>query len=205
MSIKKRRKIKVRKRPPSASKNLDRMGSLLEAGHGDQADAEAYFSAFDKAMLARLQSIAAIAEEKRSWEFMEGCYKQATELYVLASVLYEKFPEHTILSDGAFDALSRFMLKHRKHMDKDFLKWYAVTAMGLKASSGYNVAVRKPIPQYVYLITGKQIEEDDDAATQNRSRVLRRKPKPRGKRGTSSKREKAGRIVRKSKRVRKPD
>lgn len=166
----------------------------------DEGMARQYFTAFHQNMLARLQSIASKAEKQRDWSFMEGCYKQATELYVLASVLYEKFPEHMILSDGAFDALSRFMLKHRKHMDDDFLAWYNVTAMGLKAGSGYNVAARDPIPQYVYLITGQLIEEDDGRKTPpNRTRVLRRvKPKPAGKRGSGTGGKPPRRRIRKS-------
>lgn len=161
------------------------MADIVEA-HGDEAMARQYFTAFHTNMLARLQSIAAKAERERNWSFMEGCYKQATELYVLASVLYEKFPEHTILSDGAFDALAKFLLKHWKEMDQDFAKWYCVTTLGLKASSGYNVAARDPIPQYVYLITGHRIPETNGRKTpSDRARVLRRiKPKPTGKRGS---------------------
>jgi hypothetical protein len=195
----KRRKIKLKPKSMTPEMALNRMVDIVEA-HGDEGMARVYFTTFHKNMLARLQSIAAKAEKQRDWSFMEGCYKQATELYVLASVLYEKFPEHMILSDGAFDAMSRFMMKHRKHMDKDFLSWYNVTAMGLKAGSGYNVAARDPIPQYVYLITGQRIEEDDGRKTpQDGTRVLRRvKPKPAGKRGSGGKRKPPRRRLRKS-------
>ncbi len=176
----KRRKIKVRAKPKkqTPAELLARMGDILAAGHGDEAMARTYFHALYSDQLARLQSIATRAEADRNWDFMEGCVKQASELYVLAAVLYEKYPEHTILTDGAYDGLSRWLLKHRRsdEIDKDFWRWYNITALDLKAATGTNVTARPPIKWMVYILTGEDMGADNETPP-NRTRVLRRKSK----------------------------
>lgn len=198
----KRRKLRAKHKSMTPLQALKRMGDIAE--HFDRPEfAEIYINSFHKSMLSMLQSIAARAERERNWDFMDGAFKQATELYVLASVLYEKFPEHIILSDGAFDGLARWLLKHRGKIDKDFLTWYNVTAMGLKAGTGYNVAAKEPIPQYVYLLTGKRIQEDNGVRTKNKTRLLRGNTKSRVKTREGGCRGNSGQSVRRIKKLRK--
>ncbi len=177
MVRRKKRKAKV----AAHAAALDRTGEILAAGMGTENDARTYFKHLYTGQLARLQSIAAIAEKERNWEFMEGCIKQATDLYVLAATLYEKFPEHVILSDGAFDGLAKFLLKNQRTADKEFWNWYNVTSMGLKAGSGYNVVAHENIKWMVYLLTGTNMGDDDERPSRNRTGLLRKPVKRRRK------------------------
>jgi hypothetical protein len=153
------------------------MGKILEAGKGSQENAEEYFDLFHANMLARLQSIVAKAESKHSWEFMDGCFKQATELYVLASILYEKYPAYVIMSDGAFDGLAKFLRDNFKKLDPEFCHWYTVTAIDLAAGTGHHVTERPNITSMLKLVVG----EDYGQHTPKVSRKLIRRKRPSAK------------------------
>lgn len=173
----KRRRIKPPKKTkpepaPDVYEALARMRELLLAGHGTEEDARRYFTYYYTFRVKDLQSIIAKAVETRSWKHMDGCYKQAAELYVLASVLYEKHPEHVIMSDAAYDHLARWLLKNFKKLPKDFRNWYNLTAIDLKAGTGHSVVRQEPIRWMVFVLTGH------DEPTP----VVRKKPKVRRKR-----------------------
>lgn len=204
MAIKSRRKIKVRSRPKpkkpiNANEAIDRMGEILAAGHGTKEQASQYEHVFADAMLHRMQAIATRAEKERSWKFMDGCYKQATELYVLASALYEKFPDHVMLSDAAYDKLGRFLLNNRKNVDPEFWNWYNVTSMGLKAGTGYDLTLRKPVLRMIHILTGVLLEENDEPKSQDKAKVLRKPIKRRRKPTSGSVGTASGGTVRKRK------
>jgi hypothetical protein len=199
MAIKRRKLRKHRKAvAPPIIDYLDRMGDIIAAGHGVEADARTYNRLLHEELVARFRAIVDKAERLKSWDFMKGCYKQATELYVLASVLYERFPQHTIMSDGAFDALAKWLLKHREHIDVEFWKWYNVSAIGLKAGSGYDLTIRTPIVWMVYVITGETIESDGED-TPNSTGVLRQGVIGRSKRASTGGGGKSGKVLRRRK------
>jgi hypothetical protein len=170
----KRRRIKTRKlaKPePSVDELLAEMRALLLAGHGTEEDARAYFTQQYRHRLNGLQSIITKAVETRSWKHMDGCYMQAAELFVLASVLYEKHPEHVIMSDAAYDHLSRWILKNFKKLPKDFRSWYNITSIDLKAGTGHAVVQQEPVRWMVFLITG----HDEPAPSSTKKPKVRRK------------------------------
>lgn len=138
-----KRKIKIRRKvhakPLTSRQMLDRMADILAHGHGTEEDAKRYYELEANYQVFCLQSIISRAQEERSWDFMEGAYAQAMTLYVFASTIYEQFPEETIMSDGAFDALARWMLANFDKLPSDFKEWYVVTSMDLSASTGMNV------------------------------------------------------------------
>lgn len=154
-------KLYGRRNPSDVAADLDRLADILASGHGTEDDARLYFHLRNHNNVHRLQSIVAKARKLRSWEFMEGCYKQATELYVLASILYEEYPDHVLMPDGAFDELSRFLLRNFKKLPKDFRAWYNITAIDLKAGTGHGVIERPEIQDMVSIITGNP---NDDTA-----------------------------------------
>lgn len=137
----------------STKNALARAGKLLVAGHGTRHDAEGYMSTFYRDYAARMHAIAKLTRKDSSWEFMRGAYKQAIEIYVIASVLYTKHPAHSILSDASFDALAKFLLKEYKHLDKSFLASYGITKDALIAGTGYTTIVTRHIEDTVYAIT----------------------------------------------------
>lgn len=195
MPIKKRR-ITPRKKPKAldVSGALARMGDILAAGHGDEAMARQYFQLLYADRLARMQSIAAKAEKLRSWDFMKGCYKQAGELYVLASVVYEQFPEYHIMTDATFDALAKWLHKNFSKLDDDFKDYYVLTVLDLKASTGHRVRVQDPIRWMVYILTGKEIPNGRETP-HKRPRVLRKPTKRRSKPAQGSGGSASGRTV----------
>jgi hypothetical protein len=189
----------ARKKMKVAQDALTRMGEILAAGHGDEDMVRIYFTHLYTDHLKRLQSIATRAEKERNWDFMHDSILQATELYVLAAALYEKFPEHTILSDGAFDGLARWLFRQSNRADNEFWVWYNITSMGLKAGTGYNVILRPPILWMVYLLTGQELEADNGTRTHDKDGVLRKPVKRKRKPTKSDGREPPRRIIRKRK------
>jgi hypothetical protein len=131
------------------------MGILLAAGHGDEEDARLYFTHLYAHRLSCIRAQVATAEKNRNWRHMQGSYQLAAETYVLASVLYEKFPnEQPLMSDAAYDYLARFLLRNMGKLSKDFRDWYTITAMDMRAGTGMNVTVQEPIRWMVFLHTG---------------------------------------------------
>lgn len=184
-------RIKPRPQPAKEIDPLDRMGALLEAGHGTVENARFYVDAFYTNMVARMRGVCEKAEKLKSWDFMVGCYKQATELYVLAAILYEQYPEYPpLMSDGAFDALGKFMYQHWDELDAEFTRWYCVTAMGFSAGTGCEVAERPPITAMLKVIVGddyyagqaRRLVESGRADGQDK-RTFVVKRRPRGKIG----------------------
>lgn len=192
----KKRKIKfrpvkkVRKKPQVSDADIARMGELIAAGHGTEEHARIYYEALAISHISKLQSIVAKASKERSWKMLNGCFKQAMELYVFASILYEKYPEHVIMSDNAFDSLAKFLLRNWKKLDKDFCSAYNLSAMGFKASTGFGVIPDQLITWMIAVHTGDNTYASDTAGP------LQRDAK-RGRKQTSRKVGKpAGRVIR---------
>lgn len=184
-------RVKPRPKPVKPPDPLNRLGALLEAGHGDVDDARFYIDAFYTNMVARMRAICEKAEQSKSWDFMVGCYKQATELYVLAAILYEQYPEYPpLMSDGAFDSLGKFMYQHWNELDEEFTRWYCITAMGFSAGTGCEVAERPPITAMLKVIVGDDYYVgqarrlcDSGRADNQGKRTFVVKRRPRGKSG----------------------
>lgn len=177
-----KRRVKLRAKPKPITgftrEDVDRMGELLAAGHGTEEHARLYFKALYSLELQDLQSIATRAEKEMSWNFMGDALMQATDLYVLSSILYEKYPEHVFLSDAAFDYLAKFLLKNFDKMPKDFREWYAITTIDLEAGTGHAVLTTEKMRWMVFILTGNWMEGHDDG---NRPRLLRKRKAVGGK------------------------
>lgn len=158
--VKRRLKKRVHVRGEPTIKTADalvEMRALLSSGYGTEEHARAYFKAYYMQQVSKLQSIIARAEQERSWKFMHGHYMQCAELYVLASVLYEKYPEHVMMTDAAYDNCARFLLRNFDKLKPSFREWYTITCVDLRASTGHAVTLQEPIRWMVYLITGDDI------------------------------------------------
>lgn len=188
MSIKRR---KLKKPTLSRKAALLRMGDLLAAGHGTEKDVETYNRLQSEFLLDSALGCIAKAEKSFSWDHMHDCYKQASEIFVLASVLYEKNPNYVIMSDGAYDGLAKWMLKHRGKFDDDFWNWYNITSLDLKAGTGHKVTMQAPVLSMYNLYLHRNGHDDN-------TRVLRRPAKRTsgGKSGTVGKPVK--RVIRRS-------
>jgi hypothetical protein len=179
MPIKKRKlilppkkRLIIRKAKKRAN-DLERLGQFLEQGHGDKQAAQLYIDKFWQDQVSRMRAIAAKAERLKSWSFMDGCFKQAMEFYVLASILYEKYPNHTIVSDGAFDHLGQYFLKNWDKFDPEFAEWYTVTAIDAGASTGCNVTEREPITKMLKIIVGDEYVKPIEKNQSKRRRIVR--------------------------------
>lgn len=185
MSIKKRR---TKRKPQSiVSENpLDRTGNILASGHGTEENAEEFFSAFHADMLRRMQDISRKADAGESWDFMDGCYKQAMELYALAATLYERHPDHVIMTDSSFDSLARWLNKNYDKLDPDFRSWYAITAIDLRAATGMNICIQPPISNMLEILLNEK--EDTTNGTKDEAAIPPQKIKRRRRRGARERR-----------------
>jgi hypothetical protein len=197
MPIKKRpaRPIKRRvktppPRPRSTIENLALMGKLLKEGHGTEEHARIYMTGMGQIQFGRLQSIARLAQERRSWDHLVGSYAQAMSLYVFAGIMYDQFPEYPpIMTDGAFDKLARWLLKHWGNLPDQFKSWYNITSMGLEAGSALGTIADLEMRYIVLAATGTFIEETqhERPAVLRRKKPIRGKPKPSGTAGRTTK------------------
>lgn len=175
--IKAKPRYTLKKMPSLTREDIDRFGELILTGYGTREQAELYFEVDAKDHLYRLQSIAEIAESKRTWKHLEGCYGQAMMLYVFASTLYENHPEHLFLTDVAYDRLARWLLKHWSNLPRNFRTWYNVTAMGLEAGTALGTEPDRLIMRMISLHTDNPLEDIINAGLPDKPRVLRRKSK----------------------------
>jgi hypothetical protein len=187
MTIKKR-KVRPRPRPRPAvidlavDQAIDRMGAILEAGHGTQKDANVYFHAVATRECNRMRQLSKVAMETRSWDHMIGAYTQAMTLYVYAGKLYEHYPDNMIMPDGAFDKLARWLLVHWDNLSDEFKLWHHITAMGLEAGTAMGLKGDQLIRRMISIHTEIPLEQIDVAITQKPARPVRRKIVIRGKR-----------------------
>ena len=118
--------------------DIDRLGELLAAGHGDEQTAKLFFEADAAWHVNALHSIVSEAEKSRSWRRLKGCYNQAMMLFVFADMIYRQYPQRPFMTDAAFDSLARWLLQNRKHLPKKYMRWYHITSMGLRAGSAFD-------------------------------------------------------------------
>ena len=113
------------------------------------------------------------AEEENSWEFMVGAYKQAMDIYCIASIMYYTH-DNPLMSDDRFDMLCQFLRKHFSGLDSAHAKDRNITIGDLRAGTGYRVKPDILITQIVNLLL-LMLKETN--GTENSTTQISQKPK----------------------------
>lgn len=168
---------------------LDRMGSivshLFDLASTDSAKRNAlkyavqYHVIHNDHLFLRIRQCITKAEKEGSWQFMGGCFSQATEIYAVASMAYEIFSQ-PLMSDGLFDGLAAFLLKNYDSITDFCKKEWNLSKEIFRAGTGSSFhdvkAFPRLLPYYNRLQEYYKMEVDkrERVRAENKSTILRK-------------------------------
>lgn len=147
-----------------------------------------YRAVYHDHMFLRMRQCIDKAEKAKSWDFMEGCYSQATEIYAVASLAYEVFNQ-PLMPDWMFDKLAAFLLKNYEDITDFCKKEWGLRKEIFRAGTGSHFTDPKKQPSLVPYYNRLQAQYEAEAKERER---IRAKNKPRLLRKTTVRRLKAG-------------
>ena len=130
-------------------------------------------------LFLRIRQCISKAEKSRSWDFMHGCFSQATEIYAVASMAYEVFSQ-PIMSDGLFDSLAAFLLKNYNSITDFCKKEWNLNKGIFRAGTGSSFSDVKSFPQLLPYYNRLQehykmeVTKREHIRAENKSTVLRK-------------------------------
>lgn len=163
---------------------VTRLHSLAKTKAAKQKAREAaaqYHTAFHDHLFFRIRQVVAHAEKVGTWDFMDGCFSQAVEVYAVAALAYENFDD-PIMPDGRFDDLAKFLYKNYARITDYCKETWKLNKGIFRAGTGSHFASPKQLPGLMPYYNRLQAHYEAEAKererirTKNKPRLLRKAP-----------------------------
>ena len=120
------------------------------------------------------------AKKEDSWDWMHGCFYQATEVYAVAALAYERYSD-PLMSDELFDRLAKFLHLNYRSIPDRCKEEYNLNRGIFYAGTGAHFLTCPSPNLAAYNNRLQQINHDKEQKrarlrAKNRTRVLRKKP-----------------------------